>query len=118
MPFFKLFGIFKITFFRQVTVLSGAGVGGGSLVYANTLPIPKSPYFQSDTWSSLADWEKELAPFYKLSKFMLGATPNPKFWDGDYALHEIAKDLGSSSDAAIISFANPFSIGNFLLMVD
>ena len=47
-------GLFKMTFFRHVTVLSGVGVGGGSLVYANTLPIPKDDFFQARSWGALA----------------------------------------------------------------
>ena len=69
-------GLFKMTFFRHVTVLSGVGVGGGSLVYANTLPIPKDPFFLRGDWSRLADWKQELAPFYEKAQQMLGATVN------------------------------------------
>src|SRR4030066_1152084 len=46
-PNMKLFGFFKMTFLNHVTVLSGVGVGGGSLTYANTLPIPKTNFFTS-----------------------------------------------------------------------
>ncbi|MFY8110901.1 MAG: FAD-binding protein, partial [Flavobacterium sp.] len=52
-------GILKLTFYRHVAVLSGVGVGGGSLVYANTLPIPKSPFFKTGQWNELCDWETE-----------------------------------------------------------
>src|SRR5688572_25077353 len=58
MPLFKFHGLFKLSFFRHVGVLSGVGVGGGSLVYANTLPVPGKNFFQSPSWSHLADWEK------------------------------------------------------------
>jgi cholesterol oxidase len=69
-------------------------VGGGSLVYANTLPTPKSAFFQSGSWSTLEDWENELAPHYATAKRMLGASPNPVVTKGDQVLAEIAKDIG------------------------
>src|SRR5215471_14167054 len=64
MPKLGLRGIFKMTFFEHVTIFSGVGVGGGSLVYANTLPVPKREFFAAPSWSHLADWQKELAPHY------------------------------------------------------
>jgi len=94
MPFLKFYGFFKITFFRHVATLTGVGVGGGSLVYANTLPIPKSKYFKAESWAHLADWENELNSFYEKSLKMMGTTINPKLSAGDKALHELAKNLG------------------------
>ncbi|MCG8330092.1 MAG: GMC oxidoreductase [Chitinophagales bacterium] len=94
-PFFRLFGIMKITIFRHVAILSGAGVGGGSLVYANTLPIPKKAFFDSGSWKDLADWEQELQPHYQMALKMLGATKNPKLFDGDVGLKEMATRLGA-----------------------
>ena len=73
MPFLRFSGFFKITFFRHVTTLSGVGVGGGSLVYANTLPIPKKKFFEADSWGHLADWEQELMPHYNEALRMMGA---------------------------------------------
>ena len=93
-PGLGLKGIFKMTFMKHMTVLHGVGVGGGSLVYANTLPTPKSAFFQSGSWASLADWESELAPYYATAKRMLGATPNPVVTKGDQVMREIARDLG------------------------
>jgi cholesterol oxidase len=66
-PAMGLKGIFKMTFMKHMTVLHGVGVGGGSLVYANTLPTPKSEFFESGSWAGLADWETELAPHYARS---------------------------------------------------
>lgn len=94
MPFLRLFGFFKITFFRHITILSGVGVGGGSLVYANTLPVPKSKFFQSPSWAHLADWEKELRPFYPVALKMLGANRNPILQIGDKALQQMATEIG------------------------
>ncbi len=94
LPFLRFFGFFKITFFRHITILSGVGVGGGSLVYANTLPIPKSKFFKADSWAHLADWEKELKGFYQKALTMLGAAPNPRLETGDEALKKMAEDIG------------------------
>ncbi|MBN1208635.1 MAG: GMC family oxidoreductase [Myxococcaceae bacterium] len=87
-------GLFKMTFFRHVTVLSGVGVGGGSLVYANTLPIPKEHFFQSGNWSQLADWKQELAPYYEKARRMLGATENPLRTYPDQIIQEVGQDMG------------------------
>ncbi len=93
-PALGLKGIFKMSFLKHMTVLHGVGVGGGSLVYANTLPTPKTEFFRSGSWASLADWETELAPHYRTAKTMLGATPNPVMTKGDHVMKEIAKDMG------------------------
>ena len=98
LPILRFSGFFKITFFRHVTILSGVGVGGGSLVYANTLPIPKSEFFNAKSWSHLTNWESELHPFYKEAKRMLGVSPNPILQTGDVALQEIAKRKGHEKD--------------------
>ncbi|MBN2041769.1 MAG: GMC family oxidoreductase [Spirochaetes bacterium] len=94
MPLFRFFGLFKITFFRHITVLSGTGVGGGSLVYANTLPVPKKEFFEAESWSHLADWQSELKNFYKTGLKMLGAEQNPQLETGDKALLKVAEDIG------------------------
>ena len=93
LPSVHFFGIMKLTIFKHVAVLSGTGVGGGSLVYANTLPIPKSTFFKTGSWSTLKDWEKELAPFYQEALKMLGAAKNPKLFDGDIGLKKVAHNL-------------------------
>ena len=58
-------------------ILSGAGVGGGSLVYANTLYEPLPPFYADPQWGHITDWRDELAPFYDQAKRMLGVVPNP-----------------------------------------
>jgi len=90
LPSLRFFGFFKLTFFRHAGILSGVGVGGGSLVYANTLPRPESAFFNSGSWAGLADWENELAPFYKTAEKMLGAAVNPGLYDADDALRSLA----------------------------
>lgn len=93
MPYLRFFGIMKLTIFKHIAVLSGTGVGGGSLVYANTLPIPKSTFFKTGSWSTLNDWENELAPYYKKALKMLGAEKTPKLFDGDIGLQKVAQKL-------------------------
>ncbi len=94
LPRLKFHGLFKMTFFRHVAVLSGVGVGGGSLVYANTLPVPKDEFFNAESWSHLSNWKKELEPFYPVALKMLGADQNPRLQVGDLALKSLAKELG------------------------
>ena len=93
-PLLRFFGFFKISLFRHVTILSGVGVGGGSLVYANTLPLPKKEFFQADSWAHLADWETELSEHYQIASKMLGTALNPRLETGDLALQKLAKELG------------------------
>ncbi|MGC3998608.1 MAG: GMC family oxidoreductase [Anaeromyxobacter sp.] len=94
MPALGFHGIFKMTFLRHLTALSGVGVGGGSLVYANTLPTPKDAFFQAPTWRELADWKRELAPHYETALRMLGATQNPHLGPADEVIRAIGRDLG------------------------
>ena len=75
MPRFGLYGFQRLDLFRHAFILSGAGVGGGSLVYANTLAIPSREFFEAASWAHLAPWEEELKPFYATSLAMLGAVP-------------------------------------------
>ena len=56
LPLLSFRGFFKITIMRHVGILSGVGVGGGSLTYANTLPRPREPFYNTGSWSALADW--------------------------------------------------------------
>src|SRR5262252_9658896 len=49
-PRVRCFGIQNITLLKGVMVLHGAGVGGGSLVYANTLMRPDDAVFEDATW--------------------------------------------------------------------
>ncbi len=93
-PALGLRGIFQMSFLEHITVLHGVGVGGGSLVYANTLPMPKDPFFQAPSWGHLADWKNELLPHYQTARRMLGATPNPRMYRGDDVLKEIGEEIG------------------------
>lgn len=94
LPRLKLGGIMRLAFFRHISVLSGVGVGGGSLVYAATLPRPQPAFFTSGSWAGLADWERVLAPHYETAWRMLGAAENPRFGPGDRALERVARRVG------------------------
>lgn len=94
LPFLRFFGIFKITLFRHVIVFSGVGVGGGSLVYANTLARPIPGFFQAAAWSRIGDWEQELEPHYQTVLRMLGGCQNPRLSAGDRALERLAQARG------------------------
>jgi cholesterol oxidase len=93
LPFLRFYGIFKITYFKHVGIVSGVGVGGGSLVYANTLPIPQKAFYNSGSWAHLSDWENELLPFYKKAEQMLGATDTPQAGPADEALKDLSKHI-------------------------
>ncbi|MEQ7126364.1 GMC family oxidoreductase [Actinopolymorpha sp. B11F2] len=87
-------GIQRITLLRDVLVLSGAGVGGGSLVYANTLYEPLAEFYDDPQWRDLTDWRSELAPHYDQAKRMLGVTTNPTTTPSDVAMRAVADEMG------------------------
>jgi cholesterol oxidase len=87
-------GFFKMTFLRHVTALTGVGVGGGSLVYANTLPTPLDSFFGAREWGHLADWKNELSPHYRTARRMLGVADNPLETPPDRALRSMAERAG------------------------
>jgi cholesterol oxidase len=87
-------GPFQMRFLRHITVVAGVGVGGGSLVYANTLPTPTREFFESGSWAGLADWERDLAPHYETALRMLGASRNARLEPGDEALRAVARGMG------------------------
>jgi cholesterol oxidase len=93
-PGLGLRGAFQMTFLRHLTSLNGVGVGGGSLVYANTLPTPNQEFFSSPAWAHLAGWEEELAPHYETARTMLGAVENPHPTPADEALEAVAREMG------------------------
>lgn len=95
-PLIGCFGFQRISWFKEVLILSGAGVGGGSLVYANTLMNPPDKFFENPVWSKFKNWKEVLTPFYKKAEFMLGATENPWTHRGDELLAEVARDMGKS----------------------
>ncbi len=70
-------GIQRITPLTDVVALSGAGVGGGSLIYANTLYTPLDDFFADPQWSAITDWKVELSPYYDQASRMLGRRREP-----------------------------------------
>lgn len=87
-------GIQRINLLSDVMVLSGAGVGGGSLVYANTLYEPLGAFYDDRQWSGIADWRAELAPHYDLAKRMLGVTAAPDSSPNDSVIRALGERLG------------------------
>ncbi len=87
-------GIMRLSTFKDVAVVSGCGVGGGSLGYANTLYVPPAPFFRDAQWGDLADWERELAPHYAEAQRMLGVVETPDDDPADQLLKELGEHLG------------------------
>ncbi|MBD3339729.1 MAG: FAD-binding protein, partial [Candidatus Lokiarchaeota archaeon] len=89
------YGIQRMYLLNDVLILGGSGVGGGSLVYGNTLLVPPRSFFTDPAWSGLeSDWEQELLPFYETAKKMLGVVPNPHLYQADEMLREYGDELG------------------------
>ncbi|HWD77684.1 MAG TPA: GMC family oxidoreductase [Kribbella sp.] len=93
-PRLGMYGIQRISALRDVIILSGAGVGGGSLVYANTLYEPLPAFYTDRAWSHITDWKAELAPYYDQAKRMLGVTTYPGFTPADKVMKQVADDMG------------------------
>jgi cholesterol oxidase len=93
-PRLGCYGIQRISLLDDVMVLAGAGVGGGSLVYANTLYEPLDDFFQDHQWRGITDWKAELAPFYDQASRMLGVNVNPTMTPSDVVMRKVADDLG------------------------
>ncbi|WP_158886942.1 GMC family oxidoreductase [Amycolatopsis anabasis] len=93
-PKLGCFGIQRLTLLKNTFVMSGSGVGGGSLVYANTLYEPPDTFYADPQWAHITDWKGELAPHYDQAKRMLGVTLNPATTPADKVLREVAEDLG------------------------
>jgi len=94
-PALRCFGILQISPFRDVWVLHGSGVGGGSLGYANVLMQPDDRLFENPAWRRQADWKAVLQPHYATARRMLGVTQNPRLWPADDLVREIAAELGT-----------------------
>ena len=87
-------GIQKITPLTNVVCLSGAGVGGGSLVYANTLYTPLDDFFADPQWAHITDWKAELSPYYDQASRMLGVVENPTETAADVEMRAVAEEMG------------------------
>jgi cholesterol oxidase len=93
-PQIGCYGIQRLDVLRDVLIMSGAGVGGGSLVYANTLYEPLSAFYTDPQWSHITDWREELAPYYDQAKRMLGVNDYPSFSPSDAVMKEVAEQMG------------------------
>lgn len=93
-PRLGLTGIQRIHVLKDVVVLAGSGVGGGSLVYANTLYEPGSSYFEDSHWGHITDWADELKPYYDQASRMLGVTRNPTVTPSDEVMRTVAEEMG------------------------
>jgi cholesterol oxidase len=87
-------GVLRLTFFKDVFVVSGSGVGGGSLGYANTLYRARPAFFEDSQWSDLGNWELELAPHYDTAERMLGVTEYEGMGPADQLLKEYGEEIG------------------------
>ncbi|MEV5316335.1 GMC family oxidoreductase [Streptomyces sp. NPDC052687] len=93
-PRLGMYGIQRIHLLGNVMVLAGAGVGGGSLNYANTLYVPPKPFFDDPQWRHITDWQDELRPYYDQAKRMLGVRLNPTMTPSDVHLKDAARRMG------------------------
>ncbi|MFJ8186097.1 GMC oxidoreductase [Streptomyces sp. NPDC096105] len=93
-PRLGMYGIQRIHLLGNVMVLAGAGVGGGSLNYANTLYVPPAPFFEDPQWGGITDWQEELAPYYDQARRMLGVRLNPTMTPSDVHLKAAAERMG------------------------
>ena len=93
-PKLGLKGIQRIDLLKNVLVMSGAGVGGGSLVYANTLYRPPSKFYSTGSWKDIANWQQLLGPYYDQAERMLGVEVNKFFSPADEALKKASEGLG------------------------
>ncbi|HWZ90323.1 MAG TPA: GMC family oxidoreductase [Polyangiaceae bacterium] len=93
-PKLRCFGIQNITLLKGVMVLHGSGVGGGSLVYANTLMRPDASVFDDPAWSRAVTWEEELTPHFETARRMLGVTENRALMEGERTLERVSERMG------------------------
>jgi cholesterol oxidase len=93
-PFLGLRGIFRLTPFKDVFIASGAAVGGGSVVYANTLYRASPDFFTNPQWRDLGDWANALAPHYDTAERMLGVQEVPQDSDNQKLLREVGRHFG------------------------
>jgi cholesterol oxidase len=94
MPRLGLRGIFRMTLFKDIFIVSGNGVGGGSLGYANTLYRARPAFFSDRQWDGLAEWEPELQPHYDAAERMLGVADYKGMTAADELLKEYGEEIG------------------------
>ncbi|TNM40353.1 GMC family oxidoreductase [Nocardioides albidus] len=89
------YGIQRIDMVKDCMILAGAGVGGGSLVYANTLYEALDPFYTDPAWAHITDWKAELAPYYDQAKRMLGVVTYPRMTPSDEVMKKVADEMGA-----------------------
>ena len=94
MPRLGLRGTMRISLFKDIAVLSGSGVGGGSLVYSNVLYRPPDEFFDLPQWAGLEDWRAALAPCYDEAERMLGVETYLREGPADALMRRVAVDMG------------------------
>ena len=94
LPAARCFGILQLSVFRDLLVLHGSGVGGGSLVYANVLVEPDERLFEAEGWRHLQNWRKALRPHFSTARRMLGVTPNQRLTHADHTLAAVSESMG------------------------
>ncbi|WP_226663486.1 GMC oxidoreductase [Microbulbifer aggregans] len=103
-PKLGLTGTMQVSLTRKVTALHGAGVGGGSLIYANVHLIPTDEVFDSEPWSRVhKDWKQRLLPFYGLAQRMIGVAKNPYGNAADETLKETARRMGREDSFQVVN---------------
>ena len=95
-PKLGLRGIQRIHVMKDCLILGGAGVGGGSLNYANTLYEPLQPFYDDPQWAGITDWRDELSPHYAQAKKMLGVVTNPTVTPSDIEMQRLAEQFGKA----------------------
>jgi cholesterol oxidase len=93
-PAIRSFGILQISLLNGVMVMHGAGVGGGSLGYANVLEVPTDETFATPAWNQNVTWGEMLRPHYETAKRMLGVARNPRLWKADELLQKMSEERG------------------------
>ncbi|HYH35176.1 MAG TPA: FAD-binding protein, partial [Nocardioides sp.] len=90
------YGIQRIDMVKDCLIIAGAGVGGGSLVYANTLYEPLEAFYRDPSWAHITDWKAELAPYFDQAKRMLGVVENPVRTPSDEVMEQVAVEMGAA----------------------
>ncbi|MCV7246916.1 GMC family oxidoreductase [Mycobacterium koreense] len=93
-PKLGCFGPQRLTVLGKTFIASAVGVGGGSLIYGNTLYRPLEHFYTDAQWAHITDWHAELEPYYDQAERMLGVTPTPHVTPADEVLRSVARDLG------------------------
>jgi cholesterol oxidase len=106
LPRLGLTGTWKLTPTRRLVALGGSGLGGGSLLYANTSYIPDRAIFSSEHWArSRPDWYDVLLPFYGLAQRMLGVGVGRYEGVADRVLADVAQEMGRADTYERVSMA-------------